>query len=395
METLCFKGNYLKRFARVKEFCNEKAEFVITDFIRQFCDLWLEEEFIVQSGAEPYARTDTRRDKRAGHYGRWLITSYGQMRLRIPRGKDQRYSFTLFERFKRRTKHFEDVVVNSILLGHSSRKASSFFARQFGINTLSHQTAMSTFRKFGGELERWRRRSLRDNAVILVLDAVWLKGAIECVNGAKPVLFAYAIYEDGTEEVLDFDIARGESDAAWTRFCHKIYERGLKNVRLVVRDDCKAIENAVATYWPKALDQLCVFHLMQNVVKRLPRGNGKRAIIKAIQTLYEAEDVEEFRHRVMMFKKRYAAYCGTEAVIYFLNKAGESIRYYGLPRKYWGMARTTNRLERFFEELKRRIKVFRRFPNSGSCERWLYALVMEIKPDSLGNPSSLESQQSS
>ena len=52
METLCFKGNYRKRFARVKEFSHEKAEIVIDEFIREFCNTRLQEEYTVQSGAE-------------------------------------------------------------------------------------------------------------------------------------------------------------------------------------------------------------------------------------------------------------------------------------------------------------------------------------------------------
>ncbi len=57
---------------------------------------------------------------------------------------------------------------------------------------------------------------------------------------------------------------------------------------------------------------------------------------------------------------------------YILSK-----RYLELPKEYWSIAITTNRLERYFEELKRRIKPFRR-SNTQSCKRWLYALLTEI-----------------
>ena len=78
METLCFTGNYRKRFARVKEFCNERVEFVLDRFLGQFCNLWLEEEYTLQSGADRYERADFRRqDFRAGHYSRRIITGRG------------------------------------------------------------------------------------------------------------------------------------------------------------------------------------------------------------------------------------------------------------------------------------------------------------------------------
>jgi len=83
-----------------------------------------------------------------------------------------------------------------------------------------------------------------------------------------------------------------------------------------------------------------------------------------------------------------------KAFKYFLGKIYQSVRYLELPKEYWRVAKTSNRLERFFEELKRRIRVFRRFPNTQSCQRWLYALITEIKPNSISITNS-ESQQSS
>jgi len=72
----------------------------------------------------------------------------------------------------------------------------------------------------------------------------------------------------------------------------------------------------------------------------------------------------------------------------------ESIKYFELPKKFWTITRMNNRLARLFEELKRRIKVFRRFPNPQGCKRWLYALLKELNRADSGCPLS-KSQQSS
>jgi len=395
MESLCFTGNYRKRWAKVKEFSNEKVEFVLDEFLRQFCNDWLEEEFVMQSGAERYERNGTRADDRAGHYRRSIITSRGIMDLRVPRGVKRRYNYTLFKRYKRKTPHFEDVIVDALLKGHSSRKASKFFASTFGKNTISHQSAVATLRRFDHGLEKWKKRPLRDDALIVVLDAVPIKGAIKHLKNAKPVLFAYAVYPDGEEDVLDFEIAHGESTNAWTRFCQNIYNRGLTNAKLIVRDDCDAIGNAISLCWPKALDQQCVFHVLNNFQKKLKGWEDKKKIINDASWLYDAVTEEEFYRWLLMFKKKYKRYEKTKPFRYFFGKTYQSIKYFELPKEYWRIAKTSNRLERFFEELKRRIKAFRRFPNSGSCKRWLYALIAEIKPNSISATNSLESQHSS
>jgi transposase-like protein len=264
----------------------------------------------------------------------------------------------------------------------------------FGKHTISHQAAVATLRRFDHALDKWKSRPLCNNALILVLDAVPIKGAIKHLKNAKPVLFAYAVYPDGSEDVLDFEIEHGESTNAWLRICQKLYDRGLTDVKLIVRDDCDAIGNAIALCWPKALDQQCVFHILQNFTKKLKGWADKKRIIDDASWLYESISEEEFYRWLIQFQKKYRRYRHAKPFRYFFGKVCQSIKYFELPRQYWSIAKTTNRLERFFEELKRRIKVFRRFPNSGSCRRWLYALIAEVKPNTISVTDS-ESQHSS
>ena len=269
------------------------------------------------------------------------------------------------------------------------------FAKLFGRHTISHQAALQTMRRFDCGLNKWRDRPIRDNALIVVLDAVCLKGVIPYLKTAKPVLFAYAVYPDGREEVLDFELVQGESTNAWTRFCQNIYNRGLENVRLIVRDDCDAIDNAINLVWPKALNQQCVFHILKNFIKKLKGFKDKKEIIKQACFLYKAQTEKEFYVKAQKFTTKYKKYRYTRAFRYFLGKIYQSIKYFELPEEYWTIAKTSNRLERFFEELKRRIKPFRRFPNPASCKRWLYALITELKKEDNVRPTNSESQHSS
>lgn len=394
MKTLCFKGNYKQRFARYKEFCHERVEVKIDEFWRRYCNQWLQEEFTIQSGADWYERNDRRVDRRNGHYRRRLITGRGVVELRVPRGERKKYRYTLFERNQRKTKGFEEIVVDALLKGHSSRKASKFFKNMFGCGTISHQSAVSALKKFDWELARWKQAAVRDDAVVLVLDAVHIKGVIRQYKYAKPVLFAYAVYSDGQECVLDFELARGESNNAYYRFCLNLYDRGLKNVKLIVHDDNAAISEAISLVWPKSLDQQCVYHILKNLNKKLKGCKDKKKILQWASWLYEAQSEEEFYLWAQKFKKKWLVYRHHKAIKYLFRMIPESIRYFELPQKYWRIAKTTNRLERLFEELKRRIKVFRRFPNSASCKRWLYALLKELNKTNLSYVL-FESQHSS
>ncbi len=382
MEPLCFQGYYRKRFARYKEFCNQKVEVVLDDFLKEFCDLWLREEFDALIGAGRYERADERTDYSGGHYTRRLLTTRGALKLKVPRGKRRYYKYSLFQKYDRRSPEFDKLVIESVLLGHSTRKAKRFFGDLLRDDGISHALASKLFRKFDTGLTAWRTRQLRNQAVVVVLDAVHLKGVIPCLRQAKPVLFAYAVYEDGHEEILGFEPAQGESFKAWTGFCQRLYDQGLKEVKLVVADDNAAINQAVSMVWPRALFQDCIFHLMQNLAKGLRGHQDKRKIIEAASWLFEAQSEAEFTTWAVKFKARFKTYLYHPAIRQFMKKWPGSIQFYKLPKAFWAAAKTSNRLERLFEELKRRVKAFRRFPNSLSCERWLYALITQINQPS-------------
>jgi putative transposase len=362
-----------------KEFCHERAEGMLDQFLKRFCNQWLQDEYELQSGAGRYERAEGRQDRRNGHYERAIITRRGIIKVKVPRGETGKYHYSLFKKYQRRRREFDDVVSDALILGHSGRKAEQFFKKLLGAGTVSHATAAKTLRRFDSEIAEWRARPLRDDAVILVVDAVYFRGVEHCSKTAKPVLFALAVYADGSEEVVGFQLARGESQNAWYRFFADLYDRGLKSVRLIVRDDNSAVRSVAGIFWPKSLDQLCVFHLIQNVARHLRGDSHKRAIIKGLQGVYRSQNETEFWRRMKVFLKRWQQYEHHASLKYVVRNASLSIKYFALEERFWSIARTTNRLERLFEEFNRRVRPFRRFPNVLSCERWLFALLKQNK----------------
>jgi len=149
---------------------------------------------------------------------------------------------------------------------------------------------------------------------------------IPYLKTAKPVLFAYAVYPDGEEEILDFELAYGESTNAWSKFCQKLQIRGLHNVRLIVRDDCGLIGNAISLCWPKALEQQCVFHILKNFNKKLKGRKDKKKILYDATWLYKAQTEEEFYKRTQKFRDKYKRYRYHKAFKYFPEKLYQSIR---------------------------------------------------------------------
>ncbi|MCD6229145.1 MAG: IS256 family transposase [Candidatus Omnitrophica bacterium] len=380
---ITFDNNLTFKWGFFKEIYKEQhpIEIVFDEWLRRFCNMWLKEEFKLQIGADYYQRTPTRLAYSLGYYKRRLITKRGILKLDVPRAEKMRLKFSLFERYKRYRKDFEDIVLDSLLLGHSTRKARIFFKKILGKDTISHQFASSLLRKFDFEIEKWKRRKIDKEVEILVLDALYLKGSITAIKRTKPILFAYAVYKDGKEEVLDFEISSSESINNWLLFLNKLYFRGLHNPKFIVRDDNESLKQAIAIIWPDSLQQYCIYHLIienfKKKLKNLKNKQLKEKILYHLKWLYEAKDKEEFLNWLNKFLRLFKSYKDHPAFKYLLNHLEETIQFYKLPLFYRVIGKTTNRLERLFKEIKRRIKVFSRFPNSLSCQRWIYALITE------------------
>ena len=119
---------------------------------------------------------------------------------------------------------------------------------------------------------------------------------------------------------------------------------------------------------------------MENFKKKLKDLKNKKLkdkILSYLKWLYEAKDKEEFLRWLNKFLIIFKSYKNHPAFKYLLTHLEETLQFYKLPYSLRPIAKTTNRLERLFREIRRRVKVFSRFPNSLSCQRWLYALLTE------------------
>jgi len=137
--------------------------------------MYLKEEFKLQIGADYYQRTPTRLAYSLGYYKRRLVTKKGILTLKVPRAERMKLKFSLFEKYKRYSRDFEDIVLDSLLLGHSTRKAKIFFKKILGKDTISHQFASSLLKRFDSEIEKWKKRKIDKEVKILLLDALTLK----------------------------------------------------------------------------------------------------------------------------------------------------------------------------------------------------------------------------
>ena len=191
----------------------------------------------------------------------------------------------------------------------------------------------------------------------------------------RGVLTAVGVSETGHRRLLDFDVADGESEQSWTELFRRLRRRGLRGVILVVSDDHSGLKAAVTRCFDGARWQRCQFHFMRNVLKPV-RKREQAEVADLLRWVYEARDEEDARSRladvVDQMRDRWPE------VAEKLEIEGEqSVAVYDLPRAHHRRLRTTNGLERFHEELRRRSRVVRIYPNRAALARLMGALIIE------------------
>lgn len=226
------------------------------------------------------------------------------------------------------------------------------------------------------ELKKFRERPLGQIAY-LYLDADYQKVRTDGQVRDLAVLKAVGVNEQGYREVLGISCSLSEAEVHWRNFLESLMQRGLKGVQLLISDDHSGLRAALRAVMPSVPWQRCLFHLAQNAQSYAPSQPMKSEIAQAVKDIYQALDKEEGERRMKEIVKKYEKRAPKFSAWLEENSA-EGMTFYSYPREHWKKIRTVNVVERLNEEVKRRTRVARLFPNEASCERLVTAVLMEI-----------------
>ena len=165
----------------------------------------------------------------------------------------------------------------------------------------------------------------------LILDARYEKVRLDGVIQSQAVLVAIGINSEGRRQVLGVELSNRESHSNW-----KAFVSGLKTRGLEADDDCR----------------------------QEPRWLYDRRNLKEAQ-----QDLQAWLQR---WERRYPMLTD-----WVKAHIGETLNFYRLPRQHHKHLKSTNLLERLNEEIKRRTRMVRIFPNPAICLRHVQALCAE------------------
>lgn len=327
-------------------------------------------------GSSPWQHNYNRFNYRNGYYYRNLLTSLGSIDdLQVPRVREGGIEFKIIRKYKQRAEDIDELVLEMFLSGVSTRRVKEVLEPILGEDSISATTVSKISKVLDAMVFKFHNRKLFDDYKYLILDGIYLNAKSPVYKRRRCVLVCYGIKENGRKELIDFYLTKkGESQDSWEHFLNRLYHRGLegKNLKLVVIDGNKGLENALSFVYPNSLVQRCWVHKLKNVANKCPRKLQEDVISEA-REIYSQEDKNSAIQSYKRWQGKWRSVV-PKAVECLEEDLEELLNFYLLPKDYWKKLRTTNIIERVFREVRRRTRPMSCFQNRESVERIIFAI---------------------
>lgn len=349
---------------------------VIAELLESVLNQVLDAQMTEHLGAEHYEHNENRTGYRNGTRPRTLYTRVGPLTLQVPQTRDGSFSTDIFRRYQRSEQAFVLAIMEMYLEGVSTRKVKKVTKKLCG-TSFSKSTVSQLCTNLDARINAWRHRPLGEKKYpFLIVDALVVKVRRDGAIRSTGVLITYGITEEGIREPLDLLVADSENQTSWNELFKSLKARGLKGVEFVVSDDHTGLVNAAKKQFQGATWQRCQTHFTRNILGHSPR-HLKKDIASELKLIFQAENKKTAmrlaRNLIESFSEKAPA-----AMDCLENGLEDGLAVLDLPERYRKRLRTSNLAERMNEEIRRRERVIRIFPNEASAERLIGAILVEL-----------------
>jgi putative transposase len=338
---------------------------VVRGTVEETLNALLDAEADRMCNAQRYERSAARRDTRAGHYERGLQTKAGEVRLRVPKLRQQTFETAIIERYRRRESSVEEALIEMYLAGVSVRRVEDITEALWGTR-VSPSTVSDLNKKIYGTIEAWRNRPIEGEHPYVYLDGIVLKRSWAGEVRNVSLLVAIGVNESGYREILGICEGAKEDKTGWSAFLKHLKERGLKGVRLITSDACIGLTESAAEFFPEAAWQRCIVHWYRNIFSHVP-STKVREIAAMLKAIHAGEDIAAAREKAIRVIEKLRGLHLSRAAELVEMAIEETLAYYAFPEEHWRRIRTNNPLERILREIRRRTRVVGAFPDGQSA----------------------------
>ena len=345
----------------MEKLLQESVEREVTDFLGRE---WYEhhQEGVHQSGY------------RNGYYDRQVSTAEGPLRIRQPRVREtgEPFESRILARLDQLERKLKELSGEMYIRGLSTRDIEQTFVDDKGKALLSRSSVSHINEKLNEEYESFGKRDLSQyDVVYLFADGVY--ESIRSYTSNQAILCSWGICSNGTKILIHVSAVQSESTEAWTVFFEDLLNRGLRQPLLVISDGARGIHKAIGQCFPRADRQRCIAHKLRNIMAKLPLDK-RQEILEKVRAVYYASDEGTAEMLAAQVIEQYAGLYPA-AIQTFSEDLDACLVQLKYPAGHRRHIRTTNLVERAFEEEKRRTKVMPQHINEKGALGLVFAVL--------------------
>ncbi len=347
--------------ARIRDHLGEMVRGTVEEALNAMLDA----EADRLCGADRYQRSEARKDTRAGHYERSLQTKAGEVKLKMPKLRQQTFETAIIERYRRRESSVEEALIEMYLAGVSVRRVEDITEALWGTK-VSPSTVSNLNKKIYEKIEAWRNAPIEGTHPYVYLDGIVMKRSWAGEVRNVSLLVAIGVTSEGFRDVLGICEGAKEDKSGWSSFLRHLVDRGLSGVELIISDACRGLIESVAEYLPDARWQRCIVHFYRNVFSHVP-ATRVREVAHMLKAIHAQESREAAAEKAAVVIAELRRQRMGKAADLLEERIQETLTFYVFPDSHWIKLRTNNPLERLMKEIRRRTKVVGAFPDGKSC----------------------------
>ena len=348
----------------------------LREIVQRVVQQVLEAEMTEHIGAAPYERGEGRTGHRNGHKPRALRTRVGTLNLLVPQDREGAFSTRLFARYQRNEKALCLALMEMYVEGVSTRKVTEVTEALCG-TSFSKSLVSELAGRLDSELEGWRSRRLEAEAYpYLFVDARYEKVRVDGRVVSQGALLVSGVRDDGFREILAVEVSDTESETTYQELFRSLKARGLSGVELVVSDEHQGLKAAISRHFQGVAHQRCQVHYARNLLGMVSHAKRKE-LAADLRGIFAAPDSSSAMKLASSVANKWRQKGSEKVAEHVEERIEECLSCLSFPDSHRRRIRTTNGLERLNQEIKRRTRVVRIFPNGGACLRLVSALAIE------------------
>ena len=323
----------------------------------------------------------TEKDLSNGYRPRRIFGQGKQLELRVPRTRNGNFYPLILSLLKDQEEEMKNLAFRLYSSGLTTQQVGEIFNDIYGKQYSSSQVSRM-FDTAREAVKSWLNRPLCNYYPIVYIDATFIptrrvdsvyKEAYYTILGVKP---------DRTREVLSVVNFPTEGASQWEDIFEDLRKRGVKQIDLFVSDGLNGIENSIWKYYKNADVQLCVVHLMRDILKH-SKPKHKAQMSEDLKEVFRTDDRHDSKEKA---QKRFKEF-GNKWNKYYssISKKVNNPRYelyftyISYDYRIRNMIYTTNWIERLNRDFKRTTRMRGALPSPDATLLLLGSVAMDKK----------------